>query len=357
MTTYKHFCKTLFFIGISLSFSLYADQQLEVLEVKTSQSYEISKNLPGELLPFQQSKIAFEITGRISSIYVDIGDRVKKDEVLAKLDDSEVNANLEQAVARLDLANQVLNRFEDLRKKGFISIQDFDKAKSEYLVAKSQVKFFEVKKSQTILRAPYDGFIQNRFVDEGTVINGSNPILEILDANKVEAHVSIPENLVNNLEVSNDYVFEIGQEKAKGKFKRLAPMSASGSNSRLAIFEFSDFFIPGSVIDLIIKIKKSEQGIWLPINSLSQSEQGLWSVYTVSDDGSNRVEKDLVRILHFENNYAYVSGTLKDGDLVILGGYIAYFMYLYGIHPAWGCLLYTSPSPRDVEEYRMPSSA
>ena len=320
MTTYKHFCKALFFIGISLSFSLYSDQRLEVLEVKTSQSYEISKNLPGELLPFQQSKIAFEITGRISSIYVDIGDRVKKDDVLAKLDDSEVNANLEQAVARLDLANQVLNRFEDLRKKGFISIQDFDKAKSEYLVAKSQVKFFEVKKSQTILRAPYDGFIQNRFVDEGTVINGSNPILEILDANKVEAHVSIPENLVNNLEVSNDYIFEIGQEKAKGKFKRLAPMSASGSNSRLAIFEFSDFFIPGSVIDLIIKIKKSEQGIWLPINSLSQSEQGLWSVYTVSDDGSNRVEKDLVRILHFENNYAYVSGTLKDGDLVILGG-------------------------------------
>ena len=320
MTIYKHFCKTLFLVGISLSFSLYADQQLEVLEVKTSQSYEISKNLPGELLPFQQSKIAFEITGRISSIFVDIGDRVKKDEVLAKLDDSEVNANLEQAVARLDLANQVLNRFEDLRKKGFISIQDFDKAKSEYLVAKSQVKFFEVKKSQTILRAPYDGFIQNRFVDEGTVINGSNPILEILDANKVEAHVSIPENLVNNLEVSNDYFFEIGQEKAKGKFKRLAPMSASGSNSRLAIFEFSDFFIPGSVIDLIIKIEKSEEGIWLPINSLSQSEQGLWSVYTVSDDGSNRVEKDLVRILHFENNYAYVSGTLKDGDLVILGG-------------------------------------
>ena len=37
--------------------------------------------------------------------------------MLAKLDDSEVNANLEQAVARLDLANQVLNRFEDLRKK------------------------------------------------------------------------------------------------------------------------------------------------------------------------------------------------------------------------------------------------
>ena len=50
---------------------------------------------------------------------------------------------------------------------------------------------------------------------------------------------------------------------------------------------------------------------------------------------------------------------IAQGDLVILGGYIAYFMYLYGIHPAWGviCLLYTSPSPRDMWTSRMPSSA
>ena len=42
---------------------------------------------------------------------------------------------------------------------------------------------------------------------------------------------------------------------------------------------------------------------------------------------------------------------IAQGDLVILGGYIAYFMYLYG------CLLYTSPSPRDTRRSRMPSSA
>ena len=170
------------------------------------------------------------------------------------------------------------------------------------------------------MRAPYDGFIQDRFVDEGTVISGSNPILEILEANKVEAHVSIPEDLIKNLIISYEYTFKIGSEIAQGKLKRLAPMSVSGSNSRLAIFEFNDFFLPGSVIDLVIKIKKNEKGLWLPINSLSQSEQGLWSVYTISNDGTNTVEKDLVQILHFENNYAFVSGTLKDGDLVVLGG-------------------------------------
>ena len=320
MTIYKELCKSIILIGFCSNTFLYADQKIEVLEIKTASSYEVSKTLPGELLPFQQSKIAFEITGRIKSISVDIGDRVEQGDVLAKLNDSEINANLEQAVARLDLAKQVLERFKDLKQKGFISNQEFDKAESEYLVAKSQVKFFEVKKAQTILKAPYDGFIQNRFVDEGTVINGSNPILEILDSNKVEAHVSIPEDLIENLEISKEYSFLIGQEEVIGKLKRLAPMSISGSNSRLAIFEFNNFFVPGSLIDLILKIRRNEKGFWLPINSLSQSEQGLWSVYSISADGKSIVEKDLVQVLHFENNFAFVSGTLKDGDLVVKGG-------------------------------------
>ena len=116
MTIYKELCKSIILIGFCSNIFLYADQKIEVLEIKTASSYEVSKTLPGELLPFQQSKIAFEITGRIKSISVDIGDRVEQGDVLAKLNDSEINANLEQAVARLDLAKQVLERFKDLKQ-------------------------------------------------------------------------------------------------------------------------------------------------------------------------------------------------------------------------------------------------
>ena len=131
---------------------------------------------------------------------------------------------------------------------------------------------------------------------------------------------AIIDEIVKNLEISKQYSFLIGQEKVTGRLKRLAPMSISGSNSRLAIFEFNKFFVPGSLIDLILKISRNEKGFWLPINSLSQSEQGLWSVYSISGDEKSTVERDLVQVLHFENNYAYVSGTLKDGDLVVKGG-------------------------------------
>ncbi len=60
------------------------------------------------------------------------------------------------------------------------------------------------------------------------------------------------------------------------------------------------------------------RGIWVPIKSLSQSEQGIWAIYTINEE--KVVVRDLVEIIYFEDEYAYVDGTLNDGDLVILGG-------------------------------------
>ena len=65
--------------------------------------------------------------------------------------------------ARYDLANQALKRFKDLKSKGFISNQELDRANSEYLIAKAQVDLYSVKLEQTMIRAPFDGYIQNRF--------------------------------------------------------------------------------------------------------------------------------------------------------------------------------------------------
>ena len=74
---------------------------IEVLEVKILNSYSITKQFPGKLLPIEQSKLAFEIPGKIKHIYVDVGDYVKKGDILAKLDDRESNAQLNQAKAKL----------------------------------------------------------------------------------------------------------------------------------------------------------------------------------------------------------------------------------------------------------------
>ena len=291
---------------------------LEILEVKLMDSYKITREFPGKLLPAQQSNLAFEIPGKINVINVDIGDTVRKGQILAELDDREATAQLKQAKARYDLALQILNRYKDLRSEGHISIQDLDNANSEELIAKSQYEFFKVKLEQTKLIAPFDGVIQNRYLDTGSVINGGIPILEILGSKNVEAHISIPLKFIDKLIIGNSYDFTIGNKKSKGVLERLAPMTPGGSDNRLAIFNFDTFFDPGSIAELKLSLNVEGRGTWVPIKSLSQSEQGIWAIYTINEE--KVVVRDLVEIIYFEDEYAYVDGTLNDGDLVILGG-------------------------------------
>jgi RND family efflux transporter MFP subunit len=291
---------------------------LEILEIKMLDSYMMTRSFPGKLLPSEQSKLAFEIPGKINLINVDIGDEVKKGQILAELDSREASAQLGQAKAKYDLAKQVLARYKDLRSQGHISIQDLDNANSEELIAKSQYDFYKVKFGQTKLLAPFDGFIQNRFLDTGSVINGGVPIIEILDSTNVKAHISIPITYTDNLKIDDKYSFKIGNKEVRGYLERLAPMTPGGSDNRLAIFNFNSFFDPGSIAQLQLSMTMRGRGTWVPIKSLSQSEQGVWAIYTINKE--KIVVRDLVDIIYFEGEYAYVNGTLKDGDLVILGG-------------------------------------
>tara|TARA_B100001059_G_scaffold70379_1_gene67539 strand:+ start:2801 stop:3769 length:969 start_codon:yes stop_codon:yes gene_type:complete len=305
----------LFLALIFISFKVYS---IEVLEVKILNSYSITKEFPGKLLPIEQSKLAFEIPGKINEINVDVGDSVIQGQILAKLDNREALAKANQARASYDLSKQVLERFENLREQGHISIQDLDKAKSDFIIAKSQYEFFKVKLEQTNLVSPFNGVIQNRFLDTGTVINSGIPILEIIDSNYVEAHISVPVIYLEDMQINQEYDFEFDGEIVKATFSKLAPMSPGGSNSRLAIFKFSEFFNPGSIANLQLKISKQAKGTWVPLKSLSQSDQGLWTIYTI--DNNKTVVRDIVEIVHFEDDYAFVSGTIKSGDLVVLGG-------------------------------------
>ena len=313
MSNFKNF-KYLLLLGFFVSSKIFS---IEVLEVRILDSYLITKQFPGKLLPTEQSKLAFEISGKINNINVDVGDVVTKGEALAKLDDREATAQLNQAKASYDLSKQVLERFEDLREQGHISIQDLDKARSDFIIAQSQHELFKVKLEQTNLISPFNGVIQNRFLDTGTVINSGIPILEIIDSKYVEAHISVPVIYLQDMNIEQVYDFEFDGEIVKATLSKLAPMSPGGSDSRLAIFKFNKFFNPGSIANLQLKISKQAKGTWVPLKSLSQSDQGLWTVYTLD---SNTVVRDIVEIIYFEDDYAFVNGTLKNGDLVILGG-------------------------------------
>ena len=301
-----------------LSGLIASEKNIESYEVKIIEEFKINKLLPGKITPKRQSILGFEISGKLKKVVVDIGDEVNAGDLLAELEDSEALANYNEAKAKFSMFKKIFERSLSLNKDNFVSDQELEKAESNFLVAQAQFDKALIKFQQTKILAPYDGIIQNRFLDEGSIINASIPIVEILDSKFVEAKVSLPKSLVNILDLGKEYKFLIEDKEYTGKLTRIAPMSEKGTNNKLGLFEFNDFFNPGATARLVLSTTESKKGAWVPLNSLSQSEQGLWNLYTVSS--SNLAQKDYVELIHIENNMAYVSGTIKDGDLVIIGG-------------------------------------
>ena len=312
-------CSCLIFLTIN---SAFADNSLEITTLEIQKSFNIKQRFPGKILPLNYSKLAFEVAGKIDEVKVDIGDAVKVGDILAFLDPAEMRASLNQAIARYDLADQALNRFKDLKQKGFISNQELDRANSDYLIAKAQVDFYSVKLEQTKIRAPFNGFIQNRFFDSGTVTSPGIAILEIIDSTIVEAHVSVPSNVIQGLSIGEEYSFMINSKSYPAKFKRFTQMSSQGSDNRLCIFEFNTFINPGSISFLQLSQTKEKRGAWVPLKSLSQGTQGLWNIYTVTKNQNNkyRVAKEIVELIYVEGNNAFISGTISNGDMVVSGG-------------------------------------
>ena len=317
MNKFLHF--SFFFL---LAIDLSSNTSLEITTIEIQDSYNTIQRFPGKILPLNYSKLAFEVPGKIADVKIDIGDAVKKNEILAALDPAEMQANLNQAQARFDLAEQALKRFKDLKSKGFISNQELDRVNSEFLIAKAQVDLYSVKLEQTFIRAPFDGYIQNRFLDSGTVISPGAPILEIIDSTVVEAHVSVPSNVIEGLKEGEFYNFLIDGKIFSAKLKRFTKMSNQGSDNRLCIFEFSTFISPGSISYLQLNQQKSATGAWVPLKSLSQGTQGLWNLYTVSKDKNDqfKVAKEIVELIYVEGDNAYISGTISTGDMVVAGG-------------------------------------
>ena len=317
MNKFLHF--SFFFL---LAVDLSSNTSLEITTIEIQDSYNTIQRFPGKILPLNYSKLAFEVPGKIADVKIDIGDAVKKNEILAALDPAEMQANLNQAQARFDLAEQALKRFKDLKSKGFISNQELDRANSEFLIAKAQVDLYSVKLEQTFIRAPFDGYIQNRFLDSGTVISPGVPILEIIDSTVVEAHVSVPSNVIEGLKEGEFYNFLIDGKIFSAKLKRFTKMSNQGSDNRLCIFEFNTFISPGSISYLQLNQQKLATGAWVPLKSLSQGTQGLWNLYTVSKDKNDqfKVAKEIVELIYVEGDNAYISGTISTGDMVVAGG-------------------------------------
>ncbi|MCL5276601.1 MAG: efflux RND transporter periplasmic adaptor subunit [Deltaproteobacteria bacterium] len=161
--------------------------------------------LTGSILAFQQANIFARVGGYLEKIPVDIGDPVRKGQVLAVINYQDLQDQYQQANASFEYASIQYERAKKLIKKQLIAQNDLDMAKTNYDVTEAAKNLAALNLSYAVIRAPFSGYIANRYVDPGTLIPGStqmvpaNPLLVLVDIHTVKIMINIPEHSVADI--------------------------------------------------------------------------------------------------------------------------------------------------------------
>ncbi len=188
--------------------------------------------LTGSILAYQQANIFARVGGYLEKIPVDIGDSVKRGQVLAVINYQDLQDQYQQENANFEYASIQYERAKKLIKKQLIAQNDLDMAKTNYDVTKAAKNLAALNLSYAVIRAPFSGYIASRYVDPGTLIPGStqmvpaNPLLVLVDINTVKIMINIPEHSVGDIHVGMPVttVTDAYPERIfSGRISRIAP--------------------------------------------------------------------------------------------------------------------------------------
>lgn len=155
-----------------------------------------NRSFPGKAKASQEVNLSFNEAGTLIVLPIKIGDKVKKGELIAKLDPREFDAKLKSAKAEVTRDQQNYLRAKALVGKGHISKADYDLLKAKVAVSQANMDLAEKALTDSVIKAPFDGQIADRYVENFQTVSKQQPIARLLDISQIEMVIQIPENLI-----------------------------------------------------------------------------------------------------------------------------------------------------------------
>lgn len=148
----------------------------------------------GAFTPNREVSVASETSGKVITVGVQEGSYVGTGNLVAKLDDGVLQAQLHSATANYENATNTLKRYEQA-PNGVTQLQ-IDNARTQILTTQAQIEQLKKQISQYTIAAPFGGIITARNFDLGAVVSPGSPLATLTDISQVKLEVSVPENYV-----------------------------------------------------------------------------------------------------------------------------------------------------------------
>jgi membrane fusion protein (multidrug efflux system) len=283
-----------------------------------------SIEVAGTLLPFEETDIHPEVSGKVTYLSIKEGAHVNKGTLLARLFDGDLKAQLQKLNVQLQVAKKTQERQQELLKIGGISQQDFDLSVLDVSSIKADMQVLQAAIDKTIIRAPFNGKLGFKNISIGAFITTTTIITTIKQDNKLKLEFSVPEKYTPKVKLGNVLYFTTESSNKKYNAKIYATESGITADNRSlkvhALVENNDKNITaGSFAKVSFDMGDNNNAIMIPTQAIIPQAR---DKQVILYNGGNADFKIVTTGTRDSAKVEILSG-LSIGDTVIITGLLS----------------------------------
>jgi membrane fusion protein (multidrug efflux system) len=298
----------------------------------TADAFRITKSsvsekieVPGSLLPFEETQLRAEVGGRIVALNINEGAAVAKGSLLVKLFDQDLQAQLKKLQVQLKISEKTEERNRELVSINGISQQDYDLAALDVENLKADIEAIRIAISKTEIRAPYSGRLGLRNVSLGAYIAPADVVTTLRQVDQLKLEFSVPEKYAKDLQKGYKVSFKIdGVNSQTHRATVMATESSVDQNTRTlkiraVVNEKHPELVPGVFAKVNLQLGQNNAALLVPTQSIIPTARDKQVIVLRGDSAVFTIVETGIR----DSAYIQILSGLQLGDTVITSGLMA----------------------------------
>ncbi len=306
---------------------------VKIMTIKTG-ARALSHSFPGTVRAARRAVLSFKVSGPLVALPVEEGQFVKKGDLVAQIQKRDFQTALEEARARNLEAEKQFRRYQELYAKKQVSKADYDRYRAARDVARAKLEDARNQLQDTTLRAPFDGVISKRYVENFQKVQANEPIVNLQDISRIEVLVNVPELLMADLRGQRNLKVNAMFESIPGKkfpleVKEYSTQADPATQTYQVVLVMDQpreaNILPGMTAtvtaDALEKVPDAGPGsLVIPAIAVLDAPGNKPYVW-LYDEKTSTVHKAPVKISRLEGSKnIVVEEGLKDGEILVIAG-------------------------------------
>ena len=277
--------------------------------------------VPGSILPGEQTQIRAEVSGRVVQLNIKEGTLVQKGALLVKLFDGDLQNQLKKLKVQLEIAKATEKRQAELLKINGISQQDYDLIKLNVRTLEVDMEATEIAIVKTEIRAPYSGQVGLRSISVGAYISPADVITTMRQVEELKLEFSVPEKYAKEVKKGDHITFHVdGGQRTHSATVIATENSVEQTTRTLRIRALVDKIdaelVPGLFARINLQLGKMNDALLVPTQALVSTARNKQVAVLRRDSVVFNVVETGVR----DSAYVQVTQGLKAGDTIVTTG-------------------------------------